>query len=169
MNGNFTQESSQKERPFNLVLVLPLVLLLGIFAGFVFSAYFLLPPKQVEKSQACPQTPACKVDEEKLPIGLTLLQNPVVYQWRGSVEGKLIGKDEHTFTLEDKNGYKIDITDITPTGEVFKTIFAKRSNGIFIEVSLKDIPVGTILRGDFWVFKGGKNTSIGGRFEIVEE
>lgn len=167
-------EPAQESNSLSKVIIFVFVLLVGVVLGLG-SAYFLSGQKQTENIQAPPniQAPTSedstpRVDEKKLPISLELLQNPIVYEWRGSVEGKLVSKSDHTFTIEDQKGNKISITNITSTGEIFKTLFYKISDGGTVKISLNDIPLGATLRGDVWIFKGGKNIPIGGSFEVVE-
>lgn len=162
------QESSYKLRG---ILLPVLLFFFGLTLGSSASLFFLskqqltLQP-QLPPPSSQPQSPQLQqITEADLPVGLFLLKNPIVYEWRGSVEGKLIKKDAHLFTLEDKNGKRIDITDITPSGEIFKTIFLDTEGK---QTTLSTVSVGTTLRGDFWVFKGGKNTPVGGRFQVVE-
>ena len=72
-------------------------------------------------------------------------------------KGKMVSKDEHTFTLQDEKGNKIVISDLTPKGQIFKTKFQDTTNPAKIkDIILADIPVGADLLGEFWVFKGGK-------------
>lgn len=109
---------------------------------------------------------------ERLAVSPDLLSTPIVYEWRGSVIGKVIGKDDHTFTLEDDNGNQLRITDIQPNGRVFKTVFLDvdvLEEGRAKEITLRDIPIGTTLRGEFWVFNTGRNTPVGSMFKIVRK
>jgi hypothetical protein len=163
-------EPSRKRLIFALLGVLVIILIL---VGELFY-YFKLKEerKTAEEKQAVElfkeELLKEKLTEEELPIGLDLLKNPIVYEWRGSVEGTLIEKDEHSFVLRDTAGNSITITDITPSGEIFKTIFYKLTAEGSAESSLKEIPIGTKLRGEFWIMQGGKSTPVGGSFEIVE-
>lgn len=166
--------SQDKNRFLKIVLSFVAVFLLGVCSSLAFT-YFTLPREPRQKTSIkCDKTTAappveCEVKAEELPIGTALLKNPLVYEWRGSIEGKLVEKDEHTFIVEDGKGNRITITDITPSGVVFKTIFERKTKEGFVKTSLKEIPIGTKLRGDFWIMKGGKNTPVGGSFEIIEE
>lgn len=100
---------------------------------------------------------------EKLPVSLELLKNPIVYQWRGSVKGKITKKDAHNFTLTDDQNRSITITDITPTGQQFKTAFFDKTN-FNKQASFSAIPVGSTLSGEFFILKGGPNTPVGSMF-----
>jgi len=106
--------------------------------------------------------------EEKIPVNLSILTNPMVQQWRGNVKGKLISKTDHTITLEDIDGNQITITDLAASGEVFKWIFFdKPVNNEAKQISLEEISVGSTLLGEFWIFQDGKNVPLGGMFKIV--
>lgn len=171
MNGLPAQEGSEIIRlggsKVASFLAPVLTLFLGILVGLG-SAYFLIPQRLSFPPAATP-APSPKIIEEDLPIGLEVLQNPAVYEWRGSVEGKLVSKDAHSFTLDDGKGNRITITDIMPLGATFKTLFMDvTSPEEPKEVTLGDIPIGTTLRGEFWIFKGGRNTPVGGTFVIVK-
>lgn len=155
--------------PFNKTLFIYLmVLLVGFFLGFV--SWYIVP---FGKPSILPQKTTVSVpisspkptnDESKLFISLSLLTNPIVYQWHGSVEGKMTKKDEHTFTLVDEKGNNITITDLLPNGDVFKTMFLNKDDRQGKPISLKDIPVGSIIRGGFFIFKGYPNIPIGSEF-----
>lgn len=170
---------------FKTSVIIPLItLFLGFSLGFYATSIFPvnIPTSSSQKEfilSSIPSKPT--IDESKLPISLSLLTNPIVGQWRGYVQGKLtkkdgrtlalvdnqgkpIKKDEHTFTLVDDKGNSIIITDITPSGDKFNTIFYDISNKKKEEASLSAIPIGSILSGDFWIFKGGSNTPVGGMF-----
>lgn len=146
------------------------ILLLGVFLGFIswsilpFGKSSVIPSPQKTKVALPSLSPKPGIDESKLPVSLALLQNPMVYEWRGSVKGKIIKKDDHVFTLVDEQGNSITITDIPPYGGVFKTRFFKKINEDQKLISLKDIPLGSIMLGDFFIFKGGPNTPVGSVF-----
>ena len=172
MNGEILSGNTSKENPIKKVLPMIMVFLLGV----VLSSgcwYFMISQKTGKGGFAWLTDNLSKQDESKrtpkeiLPIGQSLLTNPAVHSWRGSVEGKLISKDDHTFTLEDSKGNRITITDIMPTGGYYNTVFNKPGdNGKVEQVLLKDIPLQTKLRGDIWVFRGAENTPIGGLFSL---
>lgn len=137
-------------------------LLLGIVLGLGLS-FLLLGQKQGT------QTPVASVSELESSITIDLLKNPIVYEWRGSVTGVLIDKTEHTFTLEDAEGNRITITNKLPSGEIYKTIFVRTlPSGETEDISFNDIPIGTTLRGEFWIFRGAKDVPIGGTFVVVQ-
>ncbi|MBI3109882.1 hypothetical protein HYZ06_02465 [Candidatus Daviesbacteria bacterium] len=112
------------------------------------------------------------LDENESPIAFDILKNPLVYEWRGSVEGTLVAKDEKSITLTDDKGNKITIMvessskEITGGTRFFKNKPTKDPRTNFID--LKDIPVGTKLLGDFFVFPHRKNELVGSSFNIVE-
>ena len=150
-------------KPVNRVIIPIVALLLGFFIGSI--AWSVLPFTQKTKMVQPSPSPSPKpaIDESKLPVSLALLTNPIVYEWRGSVKGKLTQKDDPIFTLTDDQGNSITITNKMPSGDKFKARFIDKSN-INKEIFLKDIPVGSVLLGDFFIFKGGPNTPVGGYF-----
>ncbi|MDP3955593.1 MAG: hypothetical protein Q8Q15_04515 [bacterium] len=150
-----------------LIFFALLMLLLGFLLGF--GADRLLLTKKPQNfistiAQPLPQN----IDESKLPVSLSLLQNPIVYEWRGSVKGKVIAKEPYSFTLEDDKKNRITITDRTPSGGLFRTAFLKKTASTWEETSSSAVSVGSNLTGDFFIFKGGKNTPIGSSFNIEE-
>lgn len=134
------------------ILVGIVILLVGFLSGFLTKN--LIQGRSTETS--------------KLPIDSKLLQNPLVYEWRGSVKGKLVQKDENSFTLENDSGNRITITNKMPTGEIFRTYFSELTIPGPTQVELKDISLGTSLRGDFFIFKGGPDIPVGSSFQIVK-
>ncbi|MBU1031785.1 hypothetical protein KKE03_02600 [Patescibacteria group bacterium] len=165
MDGQIPQPENQvtivksSSSIFKRAVVVPVItLLLGFGLGFL--AKSILP---LNKPPTPTQTPKPS-DESKLPISLSLLTNSIVYEWRGSVNGKLTAKDEHSFTLEDDKGNKITITDIMPDGNTFKTRFLEQGKSDVKETSLTIIPIGSTLRGDFFIFKNGSNLPVGSQF-----
>ncbi len=162
MNG---QSAQPLNKPIinKLLLILSIAtLLLGFFLGIFTSP--LLPKKVPVPVVTVPSpSPKSAIDESKLPVSLALLTNPIVYEWRGSVKGKITQKDDHTFTLVDEQGSSITISDKMPSGDKFKAMFFDKSS-INKQISLKDIPLGSVLLGDFFIFKGGPNTPVGSSF-----
>ena len=150
-----------------LSILLPFfTLLVGLELGlFTSRIIFPAPPQQ--------SAPTPQITKSDLPISLALLKNPIVGDWRGNVTGKVIAKDEHTLTLEDDKGNKITVTDLMPSGSfTFKTMFlkySKKTNSRPIELTLKDISLGTMLRGEFFVFKNFPDVPVGSQFIIIEE
>lgn len=114
------------------------------------------------------------VSEDELPVGIDLLKNPIVNQWRGGVEGTLIAKDEKSITLANK-GAEITIPLYTPLGKQRMTKFnnlklAKLGENIG-EIDLEEIPLGTYLRGDFFVipWPNDKYKIVGSLFTVEEK
>lgn len=140
------------------VLIYIGVLLLGFFLGF--GTLFFLGGK-IPIFSSLPKKST--IDETKLPISLSLLKNPIVYQWSGSVKGKLIKKDEHNFILIDDQGNSITITDILPSGEKWKAIFFDKANKNK-ETSYSAIPLNSTLVGNFFIFKTDHNRPVGSSF-----
>lgn len=176
MNGQSVQPEnpvvlakSPSNPPNRRIFIYAAVLLLGFFIGSI--TWSVLPFEKLpffsspQKTKVAQPSPAPKpaLDESKLPVSLALLQNPIVYEWRGSVKGKMTQKDDHIFTLADEGGNSITISDKMPSGDKFKAMFFDKSS-INKEISLKDIPLGSILLGDFFIFKGGPNAPVGSSF-----
>lgn len=156
--------SPLNRKTFIYIVVLLLVFLLGFISSSVlpFRKLPILSP-QVAKITAPSTTPKPSIDESKLPISLALLTNPIVYEWRGSVKGKLTQKDDHTFTLVDDQGNSITITDITAIGDKFNIQFYDKTNNRK-QILLDTIPLGSILLGDFFIFRDGPNIPVGSLF-----
>ena len=170
MDQSARQESSViitflKNRTITILLPL-LTLFLGLVVGVV-AVFLILPQQEVAKPPISQQN--LPISQQNLPISLELLQNPIVYEWRGGIKGKVVDKDEHTLTLEDEKGNKITVTDLLPSGSgVFKTTYLKKAVPRVIELTLNEIPLGTTFRGEFFIFKNFPDTPIGGVFTIVE-
>lgn len=120
-------------------------------------------PQKISSPVVTKPTPT--IDESKLPISLSLLTNPVIYQWRGDVKGKLTKKEEHNFTITNDQGQSITITDLLATGDKWNTLFFDKSNyRLENKIPLSAIPLGSFLTGEFYIFKGGPNTPVGSMF-----
>jgi hypothetical protein len=105
------------------------------------------------------------LNEKKWRVSPSLLTNPVVYEWRGSVKGKLVRKDEHLLVIE-KEGVTVEVTDLTASGK-WNWEFHRLINGKTDNVSLKDISIGTWLAGDVWAFKETPDKLVGGAFRVL--
>lgn len=139
---------------FNLSVIGLLLLIIGFLAGFF--AYRYLPVTK-------------QADQSKLPISQELLRNPLIYEWRGSVAGNLVAKDKYTFTLKNDKGNSLDISTLTSEGQPWSVKFFLLQNNAWQEASLSAIPVGTKLRGDFFIFKGNNNLPVGNSFRTDTE
>jgi len=159
-----------KMNRYKLLFLLPLIFLMIVLVmgGYYFGLREGLKVERISQTQLGEKPAAKMITEENLPISLNLLQNPIVYEWRGSVKGVLIEKDEHSFVLEDGNKNRIKITDILPSGETFHSQFIKPSGDSVTKLTLKDIPLGTTLVGDFWIFKTWKDVPVGGTFAVID-
>ena len=156
-----TQPPVKPIRSVNRIIIPIVTLLLGFFLGAItlsvlpFGKLPFFTSLQKTTVTSPSSLPKPTIDESRLPISFLLLTNPIVYEWRGSVKGKITKKDEHTFTLVDDKSNTITITDLPPNGGVFKTRFFNKINEDQKLTSLKDIPLGSSLWGDFFIFKGG--------------
>lgn len=147
-----------------------LTLFLGLVLGLGANLFFF--PKQQQPLPQSPPPP--QITEANLPIGLALLKNPIINQWRGGVEGVLVAKDEDSFTIKDDKGNSIKIpirisSDFRPGMTIFYDFTAVKKPGETTAVLLKDIPLNSRLRGDFFVLPQDKNEIVGGTFEIIEK
>lgn len=168
---NISQSGKQN---FSLLsILLPLfTLLVGFALGLLVSRIiFPVSTPSTQQLTTAPETTKAELPAD-LPIGLDLLKNPAVYEWRGDVNGKVVAKDEHTLTIEDEKGNKITVTELLPDGHgTFKTTYLKylkKTNSRPIELTLKDITLGTMLKGEFFVFRNFPDTPVGSMFAIVE-
>lgn len=104
------------------------------------------------------------IDLQTLPISLSILKNPVVYQWSGSVEGNISDKKSDSITIS-KNNSSIIIPIIPgPNG----TKFASQSGTISKQLSVEEVRLGDYVRGAFFVSTVDKNKIMGSYFSIVQ-
>lgn len=146
-------------------LPLVIVLVLGLVAG-AFVTKMLLPSKS---------TGPVKVADAKLPIATSLLTNPIVSQWRGSVEGVLTAKDENSITIADEEGNSLTVP-LKVSDSKNMTLFYDRTSEASasadprMPVELDLIKVGSYLRGDFFVVGGEDNSRIvGSSFTAIDQ
>lgn len=138
-----------------------LILILGFLLGWGVSR-FLPSPLSL-------QTPSAQIAEADLPIGLSILKNPVTNQWQGSAKGVLAAKSVDSMTIANKGA-----TLVVPlkTGSQ-ETVFFKRRSVIRPgdqpagPISLEEIPIGSKIEGNFLVSSQDKDKIIGGTFYIV--
>ncbi len=158
----------------NKFLIYPVILLTGIFIGFfLFSIFAVGKPaipssplsKQPVKSSSSSAQPTIQSNS---PISTILLNNPAVYEWRGSVAGKLVQVNQDSFVLQGANGNNITIFYQTPSIGRWKTIFLNGEGKDQKTVSINTITIGSSLRGDFFIFKGSPNTPVGNSFNIIK-
>lgn len=165
------KENSQaivfKKRTFPFPFILIVLIIVACLVALNVLFFYNQSPSAKKTTVALSPTPKPAADNTKLPISLSLLKNPIVYEWRGSVKGKIVKKDKHTFTLADDKGNSITISDIMPSGDIFKTMFYLHGNGnTLISASLSAIPLNSVLRGSFFIFKYGPNSPVGSDFII---
>lgn len=162
MNGQFPQPENQMNRPKKPIFIMVVVLVLGYILGFITNT---LTDIQINVP-FLPKKPT--IEESKLPVSSSVLTNPIVYEWRGSVKGKLTKKDEHTFTLVDNKGNSITITDTNVKGERGNIRFLDKVDDKALAdtkvTTLSNIPIGSVLLGDFFIFKNGPNIPVGSMF-----
>ena len=151
----------------SLVLAVFAALLLGIVGGFFGGQKLAVQKQGVQDSQ---------ISESELPIGASLLKNPIVNQWRGAFEGTLIAKSDDSVTIQDKNGNSLTIPlDVSPGPPINAKFFDFTAEATaagrreLISFSLDNIAIGAYLRGDFFVIPGQKDTIVGGVFEMIEK
>ncbi len=108
-----------------------------------------------------------------LPISLNLLQNPIVYEWRGDVTGKLVKINPDSFVLQDDKGNNITIfywkwKAPSPKEGNIATVFSKLEGGQWKDITIDTIPINSTLRGDFFIFKSDLKTPFGSSFTVVK-
>lgn len=85
--------SAPKRKPPYLLLILPVtVFIISSSVGFFLSRMFFSANQQ--PSQDYPLT-----DTASIPVELELLQNSILSNWSGQVEGKVVAKDQSSFTI----------------------------------------------------------------------
>ena len=161
-----------KSKKFIILLFVVISILIPVGA-YILKTYFLKTPDQTLPRQSI-QTPSeSTLKENSSPISFDIVQNPMVYEWRGSVEGVLVEKTDNSITL-DSSGNKLVITVQPSSQDITGTKFYRKQSQpddqgvLFTEVGLDGIPLGTKLHGDFFVFPHNKNELIGSSFNIVE-
>lgn len=140
------------------LIFLAVVLLLAVV--------FILDPGNFNLPSSVVQRLASnQIKESDLPISIDLLKNPMVYEWRGDIEGTLIAKDETSLTLSNK-GSTLKIPILYPPATKPMTLFfnaaAIKPDTKNPGVPLSEVPVGSFLQGDFFVVN--KNQIVGGSF-----
>lgn len=118
-----------------------------IIIAILLSSKFIIPSTKQPQTQ--PNNVNKKtVTEDELPIKLSILQNPLIYEWKGSVEGILVAKTDTNITLE-KNGKRITVTVLKNYTKFYRLPSSQ-------ELSLVDIPLNSFLRGDIIITKAGQ-------------
>ncbi len=170
------EESDNQEKPTVLIktpsnilnnkfLVYPVILLISYLIGFF--SFSLLPfGKSPTTTSSIPSQ--LSTTGNKLPISISLLTNPIVYEWRGSIEGKLVKVNTDSYTIQDEKGNKIILYfKTTSTGKV-DPIFVKLVGKEYKNIKLNDVPIGTTLRGEFYIYNGQSDTPVGTSFEVIK-
>lgn len=141
---------------------------LAIVAIIFFSLNYFKIIKSKTTPAPAPQIPPERtIKESESPVAFSVLQNPIVYEWRGSVSGTLTAKTDTSITLTDKGNSITISVDPNPGGTQFlQKDPVKKDQGI--SIALKDIPIGSKLRGDFWVFPHSKDKGIGSSFFVEQ-
>lgn len=153
-----------------LIFTFIVILVLIPLGFYIFKTYFLKTPEKTLPQQTQVSSKST-IEESESPISFDILQNPLVYEWRGSVEGTLVAKDNESITIA-KDGQKITLPiDPGPNGIKFYTkesfkIGPEKDNHF---LTIDKIPLGTKLRGEFWVFPSKKEQLFTGSFTVIEE
>lgn len=111
-----------------------------------------------------------KVSDQDLPFGIEILKNPLINQWKASVKGKLAAKDENSITLQDNQGNSIIIPlRASNDPKMWTKFFIVDNEGKATPpeaVDLELIPLGVVLRGEFFVLPepNNKNRIVGSQF-----
>ncbi len=159
----------------NKFLIWPVILLVGIFIGFFLFSIFAagkpttpsspLSKQPVINSSSSSAQPAI---QSYFPISTSLLTNPIIYEWQGSIEGKLVKVNPDSYVIQDNKGNNITIFYKTPSGGIWKTLFFNQTTAGAKLITINQIPIGTTLRGSILILKGGPSTPIGSSFSIVK-
>ena len=154
---SYSVANSTVRRILKKIALTLLVLCLGIAIGFVTDRYLLN-----KKQQAL---------IDSLPIGLAILQNPIVNQWSGAVEGTLTAKDANSITISDQAGHTIRIAVDQSGTKFFSETSIGKPMGPEQYISHEDIPIGGKVRGSFFIIPkdGDKNRIIGSFFTYLDK
>lgn len=167
--------------PFPFIrFIIPIIfLLVGIAIGLsinrILPSFGKTAPQQ---TQTNPQKESgysgsiLQITEKDSPISIELLKNPIINQWRGAVEGTMSAKTAASLTISNSKGNSITIPTKVLSKEAPMTKFFdynSSKSGKSAAIDLKDIPLGSILRGDFFVIPGNSNQIVGSSFTIVKK
>lgn len=129
-------------------------------------------PRVLIKKEAAKQEAVCKqyvVNQTQLPFDINFLTNPTITQWRVGVEGKLIKKDQSSFTI-DQNGTQLTIGfDNHFTSFNFNPLGQEGSSR---SINFSDLPIGSYLIGGITIYpKLGKEGSnvVGDLFSVISK
>lgn len=138
------------------VLFALLTLILGLALGFGAN-------RVLTKSNSLAQSQAIRGQvEQKLPASIEILQNPLITEWTGHVQGQLTEKKADSFTLENKGSkLTIDIHKLF-TGFYSATDSSKITPD---NITYGQIPIGSYLQGNITIEP--KNTAgLGGKYIV---
>lgn len=178
-----SEESMSQEKPVvtttsdsilsSKLLIYALILLVGILIGYF--SYSMLPfgkstvvstPQSLNTTPSNPSQPS--ITEDKSPVSISLLTNPIVYEWRGSITGKLTTVNPDSYVIKDDKGNSITLFYKTPSMDPWKTVFLQSDGKEWKDTTLGAISIGSTLRGDFFIFKDSPNTPVGNSFQVVK-
>lgn len=152
------------------IVILVAVLVVGLVTGVILGRFFLNSAPGMVGTGTASQAEvrdAINTVLEGVPVSTDLLKNPVVYEWRGSVEGVLIEKTDDTLVLSE-NAATINIPLMGSPGETFFYRTSPESGVGLQQISLDEIDVGTRLRGEFFVVSGlASDEIVGSSFTVV--
>lgn len=157
---------ASKSSGVSKLLILVTVFAIGLILGILGDKYFSASLKKTQDKQ---------IAESNLPVSLELLTNPIIYEWRGSVEGELVAKSESAITLKDNSGNTLTVPLTITPGRKSSTYFydsteeSTESGQVNRPIAIDEINIGDYLRGDFFVVKGTKDRLIGSSFAKVKK
>lgn len=127
----------------------------GFFAGNMRGGA-LLPQKIVS---VFPQEQSRSFD---FPVVPEILQSPLVYEWAGRLRANLLEKTDDSVVVGDDKGNKLTIYRTLSSGERWKATFDAQDpeTGKYSEVSEDQIPVGSLVVVEFFVFSDAKDRPI---------
>lgn len=141
------------------ILIIIASLILAFISGGI--SGYLLSPSFNKSSQRAATQPT--VDQSKLPATVETLQSPIITEWSGHVEGRLIQKDSKEFILE-KAGHTLTIA-IHPKLTGFQS--ATEVAVVNPSVPYEQVPIGSYLRGSITIMPRTEGRVIGEREEYV--
>lgn len=153
------------------LLIFPPLIFLTILIGM--GGYYVglnqgIKVQQPSQAQPEGKTETPTVTQEELPISLSLLKNPIIYQWRGTVKGTLVAKDEDSITIRDEQGNSIVIhLPVLPAGEKLDFI-VKRQGGETTLLPLENIPLNASVQSEFIVPQDNEDILVGTDFIYFE-
>lgn len=128
----------------SLIIAIVIGLVIGFFASRLFSKSGVQEQKQAPASITHSIPPVKNTDPRLLLDPVETLKSPIFTEWGGSVEGKIIKKDEDSITIE-KSGRDLQIFNQESLTGYYKESSA--SANFPQKIAFNEVNVGDMIRG----------------------